>query len=44
MTARRKGQRVRITPDGWFIGGILALTVWGTVVLFVVLSATGKLS
>ncbi|MGD3112649.1 hypothetical protein [Streptomyces sp. YGL11-2] len=36
MTGRRRRQRVRITPDGWFVGSILALCVVAAVVFIVI--------
>ncbi|WP_283112285.1 hypothetical protein [Streptomyces halobius] len=41
MTGR---ERRRIHEDGIFVGGILLLCAWGTVILFVTLIAAGKLS
>ncbi|WP_283112500.1 hypothetical protein [Streptomyces halobius] len=42
MTGRRRRRRINV--DGVFVGGILLLCGWGTVVLLVALIAAGNLS
>ncbi|AIA03978.1 hypothetical protein AB0O47_34570 [Streptomyces noursei] len=33
---------LRVSCDGWFWGGILAVMVWGSCIAFLIMAATGQ--